>query len=91
MTSSRWRDDVAKRNARQAAHDDRQGQALWVLRKGQHEARAEICVLPHGEELRYLWNGQLMESCLYRDGDVTALMTYADEKRRDLLERGWQK
>jgi hypothetical protein len=47
---------------------------LWALRKGDHEARAEIRILDGtGDELRDLWNGELMMSQLYRIGEGAKL------------------
>ena len=41
-----------------------------------------------GVELRFLWNGELRQSKVYRDAGELA--SDADVKRRALLEQGWR-
>jgi hypothetical protein len=63
--------------------------ALWTLRKGDHEARADVRAIDGiGLELRYVWNGELRVSEMFRDW--ATLEAAAAEKRRELEARGWQ-
>jgi len=61
---------------------------LWCLLKGQQRAEAVVRLIDGlGTDLRYLHNGDLRESRLYRD-DVQ-LQATAAAKRNDLLADGW--
>ena len=65
---------------------------IWTLRKGDHVAAAEICSITGvGLDLRYLANGELRETRLFRgiaagsDAVDTALT-----KREELEAKGWR-
>jgi hypothetical protein len=61
---------------------------LWTLQKGGKIARADVREIEGvGLELRYVWDDELMQSFLFKDG--TDLLKEAQIKRFDLLERGW--
>jgi hypothetical protein len=62
---------------------------LWTLHKNGKTARAEVREIEGvGVELRYYWDGELMQSFLFKDG--TDLLKESEIKRFDLLERGWK-
>jgi hypothetical protein len=64
---------------------------LWTLRKGHHEARAELCIIDGiGDELRFLWNGEMRMTRLFRIGEGGRLLDASEEKRRELEARGWR-
>ena len=56
---------------------------LWTLRKGEHEASA---VMRHvesiGDELRFLWNGNLRVSRLFKIGEGAQLLEMSNDKAR---------
>lgn len=61
---------------------------LWTLRKDGHDARADVRGIDGiGFELRYVWDGDLRVSEVFRDW--TALDQAAAAKRRELEARGW--
>jgi hypothetical protein len=61
---------------------------LWTLRKGNKTVQADVREIEGvGLELRYLWDGVLMQSHLFRDG--TELLKEATTKRFELEESGW--
>ena len=62
--------------------------AQWTLREGDHEARADGRAIDGiGLELRYMWNGELRVSEMFRDW--ATLEAAAAEKQRELEARGW--
>jgi hypothetical protein len=61
---------------------------LWCLMKGQQRAEAVVRLIDGlGTDLRYLWNGDLRASQVYRN-DVT-LHSEAAKMREGLIGRGW--
>ncbi len=61
---------------------------LWRLTKGAHIAEAVVRLIDGlGTDLRYLHNGDLRESRVYRDD--AQLQATAAAKRNDLLAKGW--
>ena len=72
-------------SAQQPGPEDR---ILWCLLKGEQRAEAVVRVIDGtGIDLRYLHNGELRASQLYRDD--AQLQASAAAKRNDLLARGW--
>jgi hypothetical protein len=62
---------------------------LWTLTNGRKTATAAVREIQGvGLELRYVWDGELMQSHLFRDG--TELLKDADTKRLQLEKWGWQ-
>ena len=62
---------------------------LCTLQKGTKTATEAVREIERvGLELRYVWDGELMPSHLFRDG--TELLKEADSKRFELEERGWK-
>ncbi len=61
---------------------------LWALVKGRHVAEARRRDVPSvGLELRFLVDGELLQSQRCRNGEELELI--ADLKRAEFLERGW--
>lgn len=61
---------------------------LWTLIKDGHDARADVRGIEGiGFELRYVWDGDLRVSEVFRDW--AALTQAAADKRRELDARGW--
>ena len=61
---------------------------LWCLVKQQQRAEAVVRLIDGlGTDLRYLHNGELRESRVYRDD--AQLQATAAAKRNDLLAKGW--
>jgi hypothetical protein len=62
---------------------------LWSLQRGKKTATAAVREIERvGFELRYVWDGELMQSHLFRDG--TELLREAEMKRFELEGRGWK-
>lgn len=62
--------------------------ALWTLTKDGHGAQADVRTIEGiGFELRYIWDGDLRVSEVFRDW--AALAEAAAVKRRELEARGW--
>jgi hypothetical protein len=62
---------------------------LWTLTNGRKTATAAVREIQGVSlELRYVWDGELMQSHLFRDG--TELLKDADTKRLQLEKWGWQ-
>jgi hypothetical protein len=62
---------------------------LWTLRKGDHTAEARVRPIEGvGVELRFLWNGDLRWSQLFKSWPELEATEKA--KRTELEERGWQ-
>ncbi len=73
-----------KRRAPAATGDE----TLWTLTKAGSRARAIARKVPGvGIELRFLWNEDTRETKVYRDS--VELATAANEKRQELIGRGW--
>jgi len=65
---------------------------LWVLEYRGHTCRAELWALKGvaGFDLRYLIDGELRETMLFRGMDGGAKATVAAmDKRAELLQKGW--
>jgi hypothetical protein len=63
--------------------------ALWSLSKGTQSASAVLRrVEGVGLELRFIWNGDLAHSQIYKD--VQDLLTASNSKREELEGRGWK-
>ena len=64
------------------------GEPLWKLTKSEHVAEARVRAIHGvGVELRYLWDGELRASQVFKMWD--ALEEAAAEKRVELEGRGW--
>ena len=62
---------------------------LWTLEKNGKTAQDLVHEIQDvGLELRYLWNGELMMSRVFRSGPE--LLAEATEKRFELEGRGWR-
>lgn len=62
--------------------------SFWVLTKDGHDARADVRGIDGiGFELRYVWDGELRVSEVFREW--AALDQAAAAKRRELEARGW--
>ena len=62
---------------------------LWSLSKGSQSAQATSRRIEGvGLELRFMWNGELAHSQVYKD--VQELMRASTSKREELEGRGWQ-
>jgi hypothetical protein len=60
----------------------------WSLRRGHQTAEAVFVQVPEiGLGLRFIWNGELAHSQVYRD--TSDLQRVTQEKRRELEARGW--
>ena len=61
---------------------------LWTLSKGHKTVQADVREIEGvGLELRFLWDGVVMQSHLFRDG--TELLKEATTKRFELEDGGW--
>ena len=64
-----------------------QSSVPWVLREGHHEARAELRIIDGiGDELRFLWNGEMRVTRLTRIGEGAQLLD-ASERNAASLKR----
>jgi hypothetical protein len=62
---------------------------LWSLTKGTQSAGAVLRRIEGvGLELRFIWNGELAHSQVYRD--VQDLLSASNSKRAELEGRGWK-
>lgn len=61
---------------------------LWRLRKGERIAEASVRELSHGSELRFVADGVLRWSQVFR-GEQSELTQRAIEKRQDFARLGW--
>lgn len=67
---------------------DTSDKTLWALSKGTQAAAAVLRKVDGvGLELRFVWNGELAHSQIYRD--VQELLAAAKAKREELEARGW--
>lgn len=65
-------------------------QRLWSLSRHGDHVEARVRTIPDvGVELRFLWNGDLHESRLFKRADDPALRERAEEKRLELALKGW--
>ena len=63
--------------------------ALWSLSKSTQSAEAVLRRIEGvGLELRFIWNGELAHSQVYKD--VQDLLKASNSKREELEGRGWQ-
>lgn len=62
---------------------------VWILVKGNRDARAQLVTNPLGVELRILIDGDLRESLVGRYDDEP-LMALADKWKAALGEKGWR-
>ena len=61
-----------------------------VAAEGPPEARAELRIIADvGDELRFLWNGELRVSRLFRLGEGAQLLDASEAKGKELEPRGW--
>jgi hypothetical protein len=62
---------------------------LWSLSKGNQSAQAILRRIEGvGLELRFMWNGELAHSQVYKD--VQDLLSASTSKREELEGRGWK-
>ena len=79
-----WRYTVAAMPSLAAPHD----RFLWCLVKGEQRAEAFARLIEGlGHDLRFLHNGELRTSQLYKE--PAQLETAAAAKRTELLAKGW--
>jgi hypothetical protein len=62
---------------------------LWILTKTGRTAEARVRPHPLGQELRFLVNGELLWSEVFRSGRGVVLGEVAENKRLDFIARGW--
>lgn len=88
MNDAAWWATVRSRREREAPIET---SLLWCLRKGDQEARAELRIISDvGDELRFMWNGELRVSRLFKQRDGAQLLEASNEKRAELEARGWR-
>ncbi len=88
MASSDWWDS-AHVPAPRGSEPARVEHVLWTLRKTGRTAEARVPAHPHGQELRFLVDGELVWSEAFRPGRGTVLGEVAEPKRVEFQERGW--
>jgi hypothetical protein len=89
MPDASWWDRATQRPGDRAVTRTDVG-VLWELRKGEHVASAAMRrVGDYGDELVYLYDGDVRETRLFRDGQGGELQLEAAAKRADLEARGW--
>lgn len=64
---------------------------LWKLQKGTRTAEARVRQHPHGQELRFLVNGELLWSEVFKPGRGVALGEVAEVKRAEFEARRWRR
>jgi hypothetical protein len=87
MTNADWWGTVRSRRDREAPLET---SLLWCLRKGEQEVRSELRIMDGvGDELRFLGNGEFRVSQLFKTHEGSQLLEASEEKRKDLVRRGW--
>jgi hypothetical protein len=86
-----WQLTTTRRHGdRAVTHTDVGVRVLWELHKGEHVAKAAVRrVGLAGQELVYLVNGAIRETCHFREDQADALRRVARQKHIELKARGW--